>query len=171
MESINKQVLKQDGHISCLEKVVPGLKDENVALDLKVDDLNMVCIPEREEGGRLAESVFSLKTLRPPLPKGAKPGAAWVNFSRMRQRGPWTLQELWAEGQCPQTQGPVQWFHHTWFTGRVSVILEMECFSPLHEDRPFMEHIITFNDDREVSKSTLWKAFMVLRRGDIISNT
>lgn len=40
VESINKQVLKPDGRISCLEKVVPSLKDEDVALHLRSAYLN-----------------------------------------------------------------------------------------------------------------------------------
>lgn len=61
VESIEEQVLEQENRISCLKKVLSGLKNENNTFKLKVDDLEgwsrhnnikIVGIPEQAEEGK-----------------------------------------------------------------------------------------------------------------------
>lgn len=68
------EVLERDNRVSCLEKAVSSLKNENNALRLKVDDLEgqwyhknfkIVIIPEKEEGRKPVEFIktFMLQLL------------------------------------------------------------------------------------------------------------
>lgn len=104
VESVEEQMLDHEGRITCLEKTVSGLKDENNALKLKVDDfegrsrrnnIKIIAIPDHEEGGKPTEFVETLipkllgegsfrapvvidrahQTLRPPPTAGANPSS------------------------------------------------------------------------------------------------
>lgn len=69
VELVEEQVLDHENRITCLEKTVSSLKNENDALKLKVDDLEgrsrrnnikIIGIPEQEEGGKPTEFVEAL---------------------------------------------------------------------------------------------------------------
>ena len=104
VETVEERVLDHESRITCLEKAVSGLKDENNALKLKVDDLEgqsrrnnikIINIPEQEEDGKPTEFTKALipklfgkdsfqspmvidrahRTLRLPPTAGAKPRA------------------------------------------------------------------------------------------------
>lgn len=97
-------MLKQETRISVLEKEFSSLKSENATLKLKMEDLEcrsrrnnikIIGIPEQEEGNKPTDFIQALipkllgednfkssviidrahRTLRPPLPAGAKPQA------------------------------------------------------------------------------------------------
>lgn len=66
VESVEERMLDHEGCITCLEKTVSDLKDENNSLKLKMDDLEgrsrrnnikIIGIPENEEGGKPTEFV------------------------------------------------------------------------------------------------------------------
>ncbi|XP_030266512.1 NACHT, LRR and PYD domains-containing protein 1-like [Sparus aurata] len=73
VETVEERVLDHESRITCLEKAVSGLKDENNALRLKVDDLEgrsrrnnikIIGIPEQEEGAEPGPSCVSFKSDR-----------------------------------------------------------------------------------------------------------
>uniref|UniRef100_A0A8C9YHW0 L1 transposable element RRM domain-containing protein n=1 Tax=Sander lucioperca TaxID=283035 RepID=A0A8C9YHW0_SANLU len=115
VESVEEQVLDHENRMTCLEKTVASLKDENDALKLKVDDLEgrsrrnnikIIGIPEQEEGGKPTEFVEALipklfsddgfqspvvidrahRTLRPPPTVGAKPRAIIARVHFYREK-------------------------------------------------------------------------------------
>lgn len=115
VETVEEQVLDHESRITCLEKTVSGLKDENNALKLKVDDLEgrsrrnnikIIGIPEHEEGGNPTDFVEALlpklfgednfqspvvidrahRVLRPPPAAGAKPRAIIARVHFFREK-------------------------------------------------------------------------------------
>lgn len=115
VETVEERVLDHESRITCLEKAVSGLKDENNALRLKVDDLEgrsrrnnikIIGIPEQEEGGKPTEFIEALipklfgkdsfqspvvidrahRTLRPPPTAGAKPRAIIARVHFYREK-------------------------------------------------------------------------------------
>ena len=115
VESVEEQMLHHENCMTCLEKTVASIKDENDALKLKVDDLKgrsrrnnikIIGIPEQEEGGKPTEFVEALipklfgddgfrspvvidrahRTLRPPPAVGAKPRAIIARVHFYREK-------------------------------------------------------------------------------------
>lgn len=115
VETVEERVLDHETRITSLEETVSGLRDENSALKLKVDDLEgrsrrnnikIIGIPEQEEGGKPTEFIEALipnlfgsdsfpspvvidrahRTLRPPPTAGDKPRAIIARVHFYREK-------------------------------------------------------------------------------------